>query len=32
MVDLDHINSYCKWPANRLKKSEIWNHPLITRD
>ena len=29
---LDHINSYCKWPANNRVKSKIWNHPLITGD
>jgi hypothetical protein len=32
MVDLDRINSYCKWPANNRVKSEVWNHPLITSD
>jgi hypothetical protein len=32
MVDLDHTNSCCKWPANNRVKSEVWNHPLITTD
>ncbi len=30
--DQDHANRICKWPANKRKISEVWNHPLITGD